>query len=87
MIYRGWGWNWRMGWGGGVLMALICIAFVGFVIWGCCSIDKTQPFDNKPQINRLNTLVSAVYGTLTQLSFKICPLNYFSQPFSGIDVA
>ncbi len=44
--YGGWG----MGWGGGILMALVGLAFIALVIWGvmsltrhggCCAMTKT----------------------------------------------
>jgi putative membrane protein len=34
MVYGGWGW------GGGLLMALVCIVFVGLVIWGIAMLIR-----------------------------------------------
>jgi putative membrane protein len=32
--------SWGMGWGGGLLMALVSIAFVALVIWGVVRLTK-----------------------------------------------
>lgn len=38
MMNYGWGWDW--GFGGGLLMALIGIAFVALVIWGIVRLTR-----------------------------------------------
>ena len=40
MMYRGWGWGYGMGWGGGIFMALVCIVFIGLVIWGIVMLAR-----------------------------------------------